>query len=70
MNGVVPNWALGTWRGWGAQKFQLEKTLDSGRRSCCYQDLHSRVSGGPAALERRGQQGGGRSVERGGKSEI
>jgi len=28
------------------------------------------VSGGPAALERRGQEGGGRSVERGGKSEI
>ena len=47
------------------------ETLDSGRSwSCCYQDLHSRVSGGPAALERRGQEGGGRSVERGGKSEI
>jgi len=69
VNGVVPNCALGTWRGWGAQKFQLKKTLDSGNY-CCYQDLHTRVSGGPAA-ERRGQEGAGKRVRhRGEKSEI
>lgn len=63
MDGVVANRVHGTWRGWGDPKFQLKKILDSGR-CCCYQDLHSRVSGGPA-VERPGQKGGGRSVREG-----